>query len=137
MAAPAAPILECGLESTNGLHVCQDGMVDLQWTKGESAETYELEEAVPGSPQEFHPRYSGSDLSSVRTGLAEGSHRFRVRAIDAAGTAGPWSETLVVKVTYMSHDRLILLLILGGCVVLATVSAITHGHFTHRKRQAP
>lgn len=105
--------------------------MDLAWT-AEGALSFELQEEVPGAPGEFAPRYTGPDASTVRSGLIEGTHRFRVRALDAEGAAGPWSEPLTVEVRYMDRGRVRLLLVLGAIVVLMTIGAIVHGHLTHR-----
>lgn len=135
-AAPPAPQLQCDLESADGIHLSQDGTAALKWNKVETASSFELDEAIPGNTDEFHNRYTGPDLASVRTGLAEGTHHFRVRSLDANGTPGAWSEPLAVTVEYMPRGRLILLLVLGGAVALSTVAAILHGHFTHRRKPA-
>jgi hypothetical protein len=130
-ALAAQPELTCGLEKSGGVHQSSDGVVDLKWSG--DLTTYELEAATPGDL--FEPRYLGADLSSVRTGLEEGVHRFRVRGINAEGDAGPWSNVLSVEVSYMESGRVRLLLGLGGFVVLATILAILHGHFTHRVKE--
>jgi hypothetical protein len=135
-AAPRAPELRCDLGSSHGIHTSKDGTISLKWNTVETAASFELAEEIPGIPKVFHTRYSGNDLSSVRTGLAGGTHRFRVRALDASGKPGDWSGPLVVNVEYMRRERLVLLLALGSGVALATIAAILHGHFTHRKKPA-
>lgn len=136
-AAPPPPNLECGLETRDQIHISPDGVVDLKWSAVPDAASFELEESVPGAGDEFHPRYTGPDLSSVRTGLAAGSHRFRVRAVSSNGETGAWSEPLGIEVEYMPQNRLRLLLMLGGAVVLATITAILHGHFSTRQSPSP
>ncbi|WP_411846908.1 hypothetical protein AAFN60_05250 [Roseibacillus persicicus] len=60
--------------------------------------------------------------------MAEGNHRFRVQ------TAGSsvWSAPAQVTSHYMAREKVNLLLLLGGLVVLATGAAIVHGHLTSR-----
>lgn len=132
-AAPPKPEIRCGLDrDEHGLHQSTDGVVDLAWTAG-AALAYELAESTPDASGTFEPRYAGPDTSTVRTGLAEGVHRFRVRAIDANGNPGPWSEPLAVEVAYMDRGRVKLLLVLGAVVVVSTIGTILHGHLTHRR----
>lgn len=120
--------LSCALPQENGIHQCSDGVAELAWI-GKNAKSFTLEENLTDEPGGFKIRYQGTDLASVRSGLAPGVHHFRVRADD-----GPWSDTLTVQVAYMEEARLHLLLALGGIVVLATVIAILHGHLTHSRR---
>ncbi len=133
LAAPPAPDLTSCLPVAGDIYQSSDGVADLAW-EAAGAATFELEES--GASQDFSPRYQGPDPASIRSGLAAGVHRFRVRGIDSEGEAGPWSEDLAVEVTYMEAGRLRLLLILGGTVVLATIGTILHGHFSHKKREA-
>ncbi len=105
--------------------------MDLQWD-ADDATSFELEERKP--PGDFESRYQGAGRASIRSGLAAGIHQFRVRAIDSSGAVGPWSGDLAVNVTYMEKRRLRMLLILGGLVVLATIGAIVHGHFSHHRK---
>lgn len=124
------------MTAENGIHRSTDGVVDLSWTSTE-ATSFELQESTPTSEGAFLPRYAGVDPSTVRTGLAEGLHGFRVRALDATGEPSAWSETLAVEVIYMDRGKVRLLLILGAVVVLSTIAVILHGHFTHRREPTP
>ena len=131
--APPAPELSSELGADDQkVHRSTEGVVDLSW-ETENAVRFELEEAGPDEPKAFALRYAGPDASTVRTGLSEGVHHFRVRAFDADGDPGPWSEELAVEVAYMPQGKVRLLLLLGGVVVIATISTILHGHFTHRR----
>ena len=133
--AAALPKISCDLDQgKDGTYLTHEGVVDLKWKAGEAV-SFELQESNPAKPEVFKTRYSGSDHSSVLSGLAEGLHRFRVRTTDAGGNPGPWSETLIVEVDYMPASRVRLLLVLGALVVLATVITIVHGHFTHRRKE--
>lgn len=74
-------------------------------------------------------RYAGADAGSVVTGLPDGAHYFRIRAVDADGRAGPWSEPFEVSIAYMQREKVVRLLAIGGFIVLATVGAILVGQF--------
>lgn len=104
-------------------------MVELKWSDTGS-ENHQLEQKT--GEGDYILRYSGPDQASVRTGLAEGTHFFRVRAVDNEGNPGQWSE-IEVRVEYMDAGRVRILLITGGIVVLSTISAIVFGHLNHRK----
>ncbi|MDX1679091.1 MAG: hypothetical protein R3242_00035 [Akkermansiaceae bacterium] len=117
----------------DGIYHSREGVIDLRWTTKHNG-PFLLQATQPSSPDTFERRYEGMDQSSVVTGLAEGTHRFRVRIQDVDGEPGPWSEVLVAEVKYMPRSQIRLLLILGGLVVLITVSAIAHGHLSHKHR---
>lgn len=108
-------------------------MIDLEWTPA-GGNHFELEHQAPGSTPQV--RYKGKEASSVRSGLAEGRHHFRVRAAGDDGETGPWSPPLALQVTYMDAGKVRLLLILGALVVTSTVVVILHGHFTHQRDPA-
>ncbi|MFC7339486.1 hypothetical protein ACFQY0_20000 [Haloferula chungangensis] len=110
--------------------------MDLKWPAGEDSDlgdgttlSFRLEEKTAAS--EWQSRYEGPDRSSVRTGMAEGLHEFRVLDL----SKNLYSETLSVEVRYMDAGRVRLLLISGGIVVLATIIAILHGHLNHGKER--
>lgn len=132
-----APTLTCELQQEDGIYQSTDGVVDLKWHT-DGAEAYELTQQSSAQRIKYglsEVRYHGPDASSVRTGLNEGWHLFKVRAIAEDGSISEWSEPLELKVTYMNAGRLRVLLILGGIVVLSTAGAIVHGHLSHRKRK--
>ena len=133
-AIEAAPVpgLTSDLPVERGVHQSSDGVVDLRW-EGADGATFELQQRTPR--HDFETRYRGQDQASIRSGLLSGVHDFRVREIDSAGVAGPWSGILTVAVVYIEGGRLKLLLVLGGLVVLATIGAIVHGHFSHHRRE--
>ena len=76
-------------------------------------------------------RYTGRDVSSVLSGLAEGDHYFRVGSKDG----GKWSAPVKVTVEFFPRDRLVLLLVLGGVVVLSTIGAILVGYAKTKNRK--
>lgn len=106
-----------------------DGQITLSWESSHDSQVVELQQ---GSTDRFSDpvlRYVGADHGSVITGLPEGSHFFRIRALDADRQAGPWSKPFEVKVAYMERSQVIRLLIIGGLIVVSTVVAILAGHF--------
>ncbi len=104
-----------------------DGTVTLAWDELPPSHTVELQQSDSADFSRAQTRYAGADAGSVLTGLPEGVHHFRVRAVGPAGTTGPWSEALAVDVTFMARGKLFLLLGLGGVVVLMTIGAILFG----------
>jgi hypothetical protein len=137
-AAPPAPELDCGLpvDEASGIYQSTEGVVDLAWS-ADGAARYQLEEATPEDGETFESRYTGPDASTVRTGLSEGLHRFRVRGLDTDGEPGPWSETLAIQVSYMDRGKVRLLLVLGAVVVVSTIVTILFGHFSQQRHRSP
>ena len=109
-----------------------DGKVSLQWAPPAAESQVELQQAPSSSFTEPVTRHTGSEEGSVLTGLAEGSHFFRLRTLDPTGRPGPWSEALEVRVVFMNRGQLSLLLVLGGVVVVMTIGAILSGHLRTR-----
>lgn len=106
-----------------------DGTITLTWPEPAPAHRVELEQAPTVSFVAPFVRYRGRDTGSVLTGLAEGSHYFRLRLVDAAGEAGAWSEPIAAEVVFMDRGHLFWLLSLGGIVATMTMGAIVIGHF--------
>ncbi len=73
-------------------------------------------------------RYLGGNRALFVSGLEEGSHWFRVRAVAADGRAGAWSDELEVDVAYPSAGYVAFLMAVGAVVLLATVAMIAFGH---------
>lgn len=110
--------------------VSDNGAVTLSWA-GEGTQ-FELEQ---GSRKDFiEPltRYRGPDLGSVITGLAEGTHYFRIRN----SPSGEWSRPLAVEVKFFPKFKLFLILGIGGVVVISTIGTIVLGHFRTRGEEA-
>lgn len=76
-------------------------------------------------------RYTGRDVSSVLSGLSEGGHYFRIGSKDGRR----WSAPVKVNVAFFPRDRLVLLLVLGGIVVLSTIGAILVGYAKTKNRE--
>lgn len=115
--------------------------MDLAWSlpagpgtpdEGEPALRYELEQALDASFSDATLRYAGPDAASVLTGLREGAHHYRVRAVDAEGAPGPWSEPLVITVEYMGRRTLFVLLATGAVVASLTIAATVSGFLKNR-----
>lgn len=119
----------------------QEGVATLRWAPfGEEATAFafELQQSdTPGFDAEsVRIRYRGADTGSVLTGLPEATHHFRVRALDETGNpAGPWSESVAVTVKFLERGRVILLLVIGGTVFVATLSTLFIGHWRQSRRE--
>jgi hypothetical protein len=100
-----------------------NGTVTLAWEKPAdvSVELQQSGDATFGDPV---TRYQGDDPASVITGLAEGTHFFRLRETGGDG----WSPPLQVEVEFFPRARLFVLLGAGAVVVVSTVAAIVIGH---------
>lgn len=110
-----------------------EGVINLAWEASADGPpgVFELQESSAAAfPEEgTRLRYRGPDRGSVVSGMAEGDRYFRVRAIQADGTAGGWSETVHVKVRYMPRGKVMVLLSLGAVAFVATLTALFAGHF--------
>jgi len=109
-----------------------DGAITLTW---EVAAVREVEVQQSGAVDfsDAVQRYQGGDAGTVLTGLAEGSHYFRIRELGTSD--GSWSAPLEVTVEFFPRGRLFVFLGLGGVVVLATVGSIVGGYFQMRRRE--
>ncbi len=100
----------------------ENGTVTLKWSDFEG-EVFTLQQSDSEAFEKPVIRYSGKDASSVISGLAEGTHFFRV----GQNGKGNWSAPLEVTVKFFPRDKLVLLLVLGAVVVLCTMGAIVGG----------
>jgi len=109
-----------------------DGAITLRW---DGDDHLEVEVQQAGGVEFTAPvlRYRGTDAGTVLTGLAEGSHYFRIREMGPPD--GPWSAPLRVSVEFFPRRRLFLFLGLGAAVVLATIGTIVGGYFQTRRRE--
>ncbi len=101
--------------------VAGEGHVLLNWLAVAGAVDYEVVEGEK-------VRYVGPDLAFFASGLPDGTHSFRVRAV-----GGPWSETLDVLVEYPAAWKVWTLLGVGLTVFGLTVSTVVRGF---RRQQA-
>lgn len=90
-----------------------------------------LEQSSKESFDEAFVRYEGRDTSSVLSGLAEGTHYFRIGKKDTELV----SEPVEVRVEFFPRDQLVLLLGLGSVVVIATMGTILLGSFRTREKE--
>ena len=127
----AAPVLACDGSETEA--VSNNGVVVLEYAKNEGV-AIELQQSATADFSEASTRYQGADAASTLTGLAEGSHYFRIRPV-FAGEPGEWSNTLQVTVAYMERGQLVTLLVTGALVAGLTAGAILLGHFKARKQK--
>lgn len=104
--------------------VSDNGALTLAWQKDE-ASAVEVQRAGDAAFTKPQTVYRGTDAGTVVSGLAEGSHWFRIR-LDGASA---WSSPLQVEVEFFPRQHLFLLLGTGGIVVIATLTAIIAGHF--------
>lgn len=111
-----------------------DGATTLTWELPRHSKAVELQQDSTDRFTDPVLRYHGADTGSVLTGLPEGAHFFRIRALDADGQGGPWSAPFQVHVSYMERGRLFLFLVTGGVVVALTAGAIMGGHLKTRKK---
>gem|GEM_PF-3301889 len=87
----------------------------------------------PDTPLDLQTLFVGDDRASFVSGLPNGPIQIRVRAVAADGRTGSWSEPLRVEVQYPSRRTVVILMLLGTLLLVATVSVIVVGH----RRTAP
>lgn len=113
--------------------VVTEGVINLAWeaTGDQESAVFELQESSAAAfPEEkSRIRYRGPDRGSVVSGMAEGGHHFRVRAVKADGTASEWSAPVHVEARYIPKEKVVWLLSMGGLVFVATLTALFAGHF--------
>lgn len=104
-----------------------EGVVTLMWKPAEKSEglTYELQQSATADFSSFKTRYTGPDLGSVLSGLAEGEYHFRVRV---AEPQGDWSKPVAIEIKYIERWQVLLLLSVGVTVFVATIATLLAGH---------
>lgn len=108
---------------------CDNGAITFAWSRGsqEMEADVVLEQSLTPGFEKPVVRYRGSDPGSVISGLAEGTHYFRVR--DDTST----SSVIEVRVIFFPKNQLYWLISTGGAVVLATLGVVVFGYCkTHR-----
>jgi hypothetical protein len=110
--------------------LADEGKCLLRWEISESENssfTFQVEQAGESNFSNPRVRYEGPDSATYISGLPEGMHHYRVRLVSDDET-GPWSESMEIKVEFVSRQLVIILLLLGSIVFLVTVWAIWKGH---------
>jgi hypothetical protein len=134
-ATPPAPLFLAEADAVP----TSEGHATLAWEMPGDAQrgvpdlTFELQQSTePGFPSP-RLRYAGPDWALFVSGLREGETYFRVRARDANGTVGPWSQPITVDVAYPGRGQVLLLLAVGCVVFVATTAAIVAGRLSDRE----
>lgn len=109
--------------------VSTDGTLDLSWSGGAAdAASFELEEVMEGGDGVPNLLDAGPHRASARSGLADGTYTYRVRAVVAGGGPGPWSDPITVTVQHHALGLAFAFFGVGAFVFLATVALIVIGH---------
>lgn len=111
-----------------------EGHAWLRWAAdGEMvADSFILEQNSPGlSPMVRHI----DDTSTFLSGLPSGTTEVRIRAL-TEGVEGPWSDRLLIVVSYPSTRLVWMLGGLGTLLLGATISLIVSGHRATRRQSA-
>lgn len=130
-----SPLLDAGPDAAS-----RDGNLSLLWRLPDSL-------ADPASGRRSNPaatRWSfqveerigevstmidaGAYLSTALSGREDGVYQYRVRALDADGTPGPWSAPIELRVNHHPLWLALLFFAIGGLVFLATATLIVAGH---------
>jgi hypothetical protein len=101
------------------------GFYQLSWDS--TASRYELEEASGPGFADSRLLYAGPDTATVLSGRENGRYYYRIRGVDEAGAAGPWSEAAVVEVRHHPLSRALGFFVVGLIVFAALVVAIRRG----------
>jgi hypothetical protein len=116
----------------SGIILSEEGKTVIEWVPEEISHRpdleFELQQSTRPDFKNTKTLYQGPDLGTVVTGLAEGNYFYRVREVTGEGTAGEWTEPLTVRVVYPGRRAVTLLLVLGSCVLMATLAAVGFGH---------
>jgi len=117
----AAPVLvtDTGLSTA--------GYYRLSWVE-DGGRDFELQEASSDAFSIPRTLYQGPDTATLLSGRADGTRFYRVRDLQADGTASPWSNTVEVRVGHHSLTRAFLFFSVGLAIFLATLLTIIRGH---------
>jgi hypothetical protein len=102
------------------------GYFRLNWESADMNPVIELQQADNPGFADASFRYRGQDRASVISGMPDGAWYYRARVI-SDDKAGPWSETVAVKVAHHPLSRAWLFFGLGALVFAATVLLIIRG----------
>jgi hypothetical protein len=133
-AAPAAPALVSPKDGAK----TRDNTPELEWSEvtDPSGVTYVLQIADNSEFSSPELEVSGITVTSytVIEKLDDGTHYWRVKAVDGAGNSSPWSETWSFKITKATWWWIILMAVI---LAAALVAALTIVQRRRRKPAAP
>ncbi|MEO0454221.1 MAG: hypothetical protein AAFY98_08805 [Verrucomicrobiota bacterium] len=105
------------------------GFVQLIWSSETGNESeYQLQQSSDPDFLKTNIRYQGPDHAFFASGLAEGTHYFRIRTI-TDGVAGTWSNVKTVEVVYPAKALVLTLMAIGALTLLALITVILKGSF--------
>ena len=97
-----------------------NGAMLIEWTAQGEPERFEVWHSRPGDADEGQRLYTGAMRSAHVSGLRDGTHVFRARALDQRGDWSDWSRPLRLNVQHHSMALVWPLLTLGALVFFAT-----------------
>jgi hypothetical protein len=108
------------------------GSIKLTWESratntDEENTTFELERATQPDFADASPYYTGPDLATYISGLANGKYYFRIREIAPNGKMSAWSAPVEVVVEHHSLSLAFTLFGIGGLVFILTVFVVLRG----------
>lgn len=137
-AGPPPPLVEF-IQPPETTVTTTEGIVQLVWrVTGEEIGTthfsFELQRATEPTFAQPTTHYQGTENGTFVTGLVRGNMYFRVRAINEAGEAGPWSDPPQrVTTAYPNPPLVATLMVIGAIVFLLTAIVIVRGHRQNRR----
>lgn len=113
------------------------GYFALSWQLPDAATplAVELQQAQRPDFAQAQTLYQGSDTASLRSGLADGTYHYRVRALAADGTPGAWSTPVSVEVAHHPLSRALAFFALGAVVFIGTLGLILWGAYQTRQQE--
>ena len=95
---------------------------------------------VQGEEQDFKSGktvYEGPDTSTFISGLAAGTHYFRIHLLNGHQDYPAGTDNIQVNVNYVSSQWVAILFLTGILVLASTVGAIVRGHRRHHAAVRP
>lgn len=120
----------------------KEGTVTLSWQwLDESVDRtgwlVELEQSTDKDFKSSQLRYRGTDSATFISGLPAGEFFYRLRAVNPAGQATAWTpQPKTVEVQYVSKNLVLVLMIIGAIVFVATSLTIGLGHWRSAQSSA-
>lgn len=109
------------------------GHIKLIWAPEtelpQSGFDYQLQKSSAADFNQNTIIYTGDDLATYMSGLADGTYYFRLRHVEEKTTApaSPWSDTLILNVEHHSLTMALWLFVLGFFVFGAIVIVLLKG----------